>query len=220
MSKNEAITPFLIAGLSVLFATICLMVFLTNGKSAKWVSRKIKIGGLLLGLTAIVQTGCGTNQLCYKFAEPPPPEIKEAKVNLHKIKNKIISGVLKDIHPIYYDNKGYEKWKAGNYDSTIVNEELKKYISVTKIIEAGPTAFFYEIKELDTNQPVQEGLIEPIDGKFENSSKEKFQFRINESILKGKYELKVFYKNLYKIQSFDYPDPLKIEVDSKIINIK
>lgn len=63
MNKKEVITPIIAIGLSLLFAIICIAVFMSNGKSKKWVARKMKIGGMLLGLTAVsVGSGCVT---CY-----------------------------------------------------------------------------------------------------------------------------------------------------------
>ena len=71
MTKKEIITPLIVLGLTVLFAGICLLVFLSNGKSKKWVAHKMKIGGMLLSFTAITfGSGCTT---CYK-----PPHIPRA----------------------------------------------------------------------------------------------------------------------------------------------
>jgi hypothetical protein len=68
MNKKELITPFLVAALSLLFVAICFMVFISGGKSKKWVSRKIKIGGILLSLSAISSgTGCIS---CYDAPSP------------------------------------------------------------------------------------------------------------------------------------------------------
>jgi len=50
MNKREIVAPLLVIGLTVLFAGVCVMVFVSNGKSAKWISRKMLIGSLLLSL--------------------------------------------------------------------------------------------------------------------------------------------------------------------------
>ncbi len=65
MNKKELIIPLLVIGLTLLFAGVCVAVFLTNGKSKKWVARKIKIGGLLLTLTAASCNGGGGEVMCY-----------------------------------------------------------------------------------------------------------------------------------------------------------
>ncbi len=65
MTKKDIIFPFAIVILTIAFAFICLAVYLTNGKSKKWIARKMKIGGILLGLSAF-STGTGCITTCYK----------------------------------------------------------------------------------------------------------------------------------------------------------
>jgi len=98
MTKKEIIAPFIVIGLAVLFAAICIIVFLTKGKSKKWIARKMKIGGLLLSLTAISSgTGCIT---CY---DPPSVDIVrlndmidyEIKLNLDT--GNVLTGTIYDI---------------------------------------------------------------------------------------------------------------------------
>jgi len=68
MNKKELITPFAIAALSLIFVAVCFMVFVSGGKSKKWIAHKMKIGGILLSLSAIsTGTGCIT---CYDMPEP------------------------------------------------------------------------------------------------------------------------------------------------------
>ena len=70
MRKKEIIVPFLVIGLTILFAGICVAVFLSNGKSKKWVARKMKIGGLLLTLTVASCNGGGGEVMCYDTVAP------------------------------------------------------------------------------------------------------------------------------------------------------
>jgi len=56
----------MVIGLTVLFAGICVVVFLSKSKSKKWVARKMKIGGLLLTLTAASCNGGGGEVMCYE----------------------------------------------------------------------------------------------------------------------------------------------------------
>ncbi len=65
MNKKEIIVPFIVFGLTAIFAGICLAVFLTNGKSKKWIARKMKIGGLLLSLTAVACNNGNEEVMCY-----------------------------------------------------------------------------------------------------------------------------------------------------------
>ncbi|NJO88518.1 MAG: hypothetical protein HC831_05795 [Chloroflexia bacterium] len=51
MDKKGLIAPVSIIVLGFAFAMVCLGVFLTKGKSAKWINRKMKIGALLLTIS-------------------------------------------------------------------------------------------------------------------------------------------------------------------------
>ncbi len=65
MNKKEIFIPFLVVGLTLLFAGISFAVFITNGKSKSWVARKMKIGGLLLTITAASCHTGGGEVTCY-----------------------------------------------------------------------------------------------------------------------------------------------------------
>jgi len=81
VNKKELLVPFLVIGLTVLFVGICVAVFLSNGKSKKWISRKMKIGGLLLTLTAVSCNGGNGEGVvtCYAQAMVNDFELDEAK---------------------------------------------------------------------------------------------------------------------------------------------
>ncbi len=217
MTKKEIILPITVLGLTLLFAGICVAVFLTNGKSAKWVSRKMKIGGLLLSLTAIVQTGCHRNTLCYKFADPIP-SITDAEFKLTSTKKDHIAGKLKNTQSIYHLKKEYERWKSEGYDSTNINGWLRPLIS--KMKETGPSDLICEILNYKTNEVIRDGSLIPTDSKFDGDKKESFKVEFENKLPRGKYLVKVYYKNLYFRESLDYPDPFKIEIGTKIIKIR
>lgn len=104
MNKKELLTPFLVAALSLLFVAICFMVFLSNGKSKKWISRKMLIGGLLLSLTSITQTNC-LRPRCYW--RPHYNHFNIIKFNQKEIKiqltdSDLIKGKIKKIHTEKY----------------------------------------------------------------------------------------------------------------------
>jgi hypothetical protein len=93
MNKNGLITPILIVLLSLLFLTICLMVFLSGGKSKQWIAHKMKIGGILLSFSAISSgTGCITT--CYD-PEPSPYMIIDAAYNDSIVLNLDTGNVIK-----------------------------------------------------------------------------------------------------------------------------
>jgi hypothetical protein len=70
MNKKEYLIPFLFIGLSLTFLVVSGMVYLSNGKSKKWVARKMKIGGLLLALSAFQNMSFSQEiqPTCYKVA--------------------------------------------------------------------------------------------------------------------------------------------------------
>ena len=53
MEPKKLISPLLLIGLFAAFGVVCFMVGITKGKSAKWIARKMKIGGVILTLTSI-----------------------------------------------------------------------------------------------------------------------------------------------------------------------
>lgn len=71
---NRILAAIAIVFVGVAFALTCAVVFLTFGKSAFWVDKKLKIGGMLLTLSSIIagSSGCGVFQpTCYDTARPP-----------------------------------------------------------------------------------------------------------------------------------------------------
>lgn len=58
MHDKENLTPIAIIFLTCLFAIISVAVYFTKGKSKFWLSKKIKIGALLLTVSAIIPSSC------------------------------------------------------------------------------------------------------------------------------------------------------------------
>ncbi|MDD3626455.1 MAG: hypothetical protein PHV06_03980 [bacterium] len=73
--KKEIIIPIYLIGLSLVFVIVSLLLFLTGGKNTKLLSRKLKIGALIITMTAILGCGGSNSQqamvTCYK---PAPPD--------------------------------------------------------------------------------------------------------------------------------------------------
>ena len=97
MNKRDLITPVLIIGLSLIFIVITLGVFLSNGKSRFWISKKIKIGSLLLSLTTVTYQSC-TN--CYDPAMPNYFELDNVDysnvIEIDITANNKLTGLLHD----------------------------------------------------------------------------------------------------------------------------
>ncbi len=84
MNKKDFLVPVLAIGLSLAFVFVSLLVFLSGGKSGFWISKKLKIGALLLSLTAIANQACDRTN-CY---DPAP-------VNTFDMDNADYSRVIK-----------------------------------------------------------------------------------------------------------------------------
>jgi hypothetical protein len=66
MNKKDILFPFVFLALGGFFLFVSLMVILSKGKSKKWVTQKMKIGGLLLAISAFQNTGHAQQVTCYE----------------------------------------------------------------------------------------------------------------------------------------------------------
>lgn len=117
MLKKDLITPFLAIGLSFLFGFICVMVFIHKGRSEKWVARKMLIGGLLLSLTASINS-CKIRHTCYVA-----PAKKGFKITQANPDNEIIisnSHLL--IGKLFDWNSQHASFIVANQESEIIQK--------------------------------------------------------------------------------------------------
>jgi len=99
MTKKEILVPLLVVGLTILFAGVCIAVFFSNGKSKKWVARKMKIGGLLLTLTAASCNG-GGEVMCYETVAPNSMWIEGTRLDSIEISldtNNVLNGQISSL---------------------------------------------------------------------------------------------------------------------------
>jgi hypothetical protein len=119
MNKKELFAPFLVAALSLLFVAICFMVFISGGKSKKWISRKMWIGGLLLSLTSVTESAC-IHRSCYFYNPQIAKKIQREKsresLKIKTIENQLITGHL--VHSFH-----------GWYSYKILNVKSKQLIT-------------------------------------------------------------------------------------------
>jgi hypothetical protein len=64
MEIKKLIVPVILPVLFLAFALVCFMVWFHRGRSARWLARKLKIGGIIITLTTI-STGCPPFVTCY-----------------------------------------------------------------------------------------------------------------------------------------------------------
>src|SRR5574344_642964 len=74
MEIKKITIPIALAALSLVFIVTCVALYLHKGKAAKWVARKMKVGGIMLSRAAIL-SACGPTQVtdepeitCYMVA--------------------------------------------------------------------------------------------------------------------------------------------------------
>jgi len=164
MNKKELFIPFLAIGLGLVFAFVSFAVIISNGKSKKWIARKMKIGGLLLTLTAASCNG-GGEVMCYETAEinsmwmnPTTQNGIEIKLDTGNILNGSISTIEgKDFSFQVSDSSGTQ-FQKGNIifekDSLSYSENFK--IELDKNLKPGK----YLLK-LYTAKPENQDTIEP-----------------------------------------------------------
>lgn len=153
MNKKEFIAPILVIGLSITFAVICLFVYLSKGKSEKWLARKMKIGGLILTLSFASCNG-STENTCYEtvainhiWFHSMGADGMEIKLDSSYVLNGEISGVQDSIYSFQIlNNKGdivqQELLKADSGTFDMFNESFKIHLN-KKLTNGEYTINFY-----------------------------------------------------------------------------
>ena len=165
----------ILALLSLVFIVTSVMVTLNRGKSAKWIARKMKIGGLILSLTAILQacdpaqtaalTDANPPWTCYMVALEPGEKPNQFYLNspddsiltLHLERKNTLEGEIKERKSETYSFAVYNHQdtlvqkddiyaKDGSFNS---NEETFK-IEIDKSLAEGDYIIrFYAVKKED-----------------------------------------------------------------------
>ncbi len=162
MNKKETFVPFLVIGLSMLFAFISIAVFLTNGKSKKWIARKMKIGGLLLTLTAASCNWGGGRVTCYDVAEINAMWINNTSANgieLNLDTGNVLNGTIssiqgKDFSFSVSDSLGRKYQKGSILFDSLTNFTENFKIALDKSLKPGK----YTIKLFTTSQAGQDTI--------------------------------------------------------------
>lgn len=124
------------------FAFVCLMVFLSGGKSAFWISNKIKIGAFLLSLSSFTASGCFPIT-CYDAAIEEPTCYEVAVVsNSFVFDNYSDSCITID----------YKTPICGRVDSTSYNKYIFEISNDNSVVKQGVIAIdssFFKITETE-----------------------------------------------------------------------
>lgn len=96
MSKNQLPIPVLAIGLAAAFLIVSAMVLLT--RHPKWIQRKLRVGALLLSLTAVAS--CGEETItCYDPAMPNYFELEQSyggTIAIDLNETQTLSGAIHD----------------------------------------------------------------------------------------------------------------------------
>lgn len=168
MNKKELITPILVIALTIAFAIACLIVYLSKGRSQKWLARKMKIGGLILTLSVASCNG-SVEHTCYEVAAVNHIWLYNMGANGVEINldsSTIIGGEISGVQDSVYSyrildknqniiKKAILKPDSGTFD--MYNESFK--IELDKTLKKGEyTINFYNnyITEQDSSQIIKQ----------------------------------------------------------------
>ncbi|GEM_PF-3139931 len=166
--KKENLIPFLLVVLGFSFAVISLIVFFTKGKSYYFIKKKLKIGALIITLTAVFNgTALFSDQhkkTCYmpihKDEIEEKKELELETITITSIKNDIIIYSLSKKEPVkgFVSNAGKNNkisFKITNSkDKTILSDNLTLTNDSFEIIlnemKKGNYKFYLYLSEKET----------------------------------------------------------------------
>lgn len=176
--KKEAIIPISVITLSIAFIFISLMVYFSRGKSKKWVARKMRIGGLLLTLTATASCNNGDGEvMCYSQVAPNSINLHAYTgdtIKLNPDTNNILTGSIYEVNSSAFSyailDTNNIKIQKGNIlakDSVFNNSASEDfYFDIPKSIQPG--LYFLEFFDVDTNEQDSAYYINRFQIKIEN----------------------------------------------------
>lgn len=166
MIKKEVLIPIALAGLGIVFSIILLAVFISRGKSEFWVSKKMKIGAVIISLSSFaVQQSC-VPVTCYEPAMPDQMYIttnSQGEIIMNLNDSTVIRGILYERQSIEFSFNIADTLKSdsiiqkgeilpvdGNFDES--NEDF--YLKINSNIAEGT----YLLKLFNTNRAMQDSL--------------------------------------------------------------
>lgn len=128
--NKDLLSPFAVFAIVIMgaaFLIISLFVFITRGKSAFWTDKKMKVGGVILTLSSIVNCGCinSCQPTCYDVAnrngEPEVTCYDVAMTNVVMINSDSLGNVLIDNKITgFVESPNYEE-----YSYILINDRSK-----------------------------------------------------------------------------------------------
>ena len=187
METKKPVLLFVLAVVGLIFFAVSALVWLTRGRSARWIALKLRYGALLLTLSALLQScvdpllpaseDWNSEITCY-FAGPS--QNTKSSIVLENVNNGAITLPLSRRRKII---------RGGLQNSTIKN-------------------FSYRI-ENQKYEVFQKGNIFPLDGKF-GEEMESFEIKVNSPIPSGDYILRFYFTDADHQEWAQYFIQLKI----------
>ena len=99
MLKKELFIPLILAGLSLIFFIVCFLVFITRGNNSYFIKKKLKVGAMILALTAIVYPESYSYAQTIKCYVKPPSNVffldqNKTEINIDLSKSNILAGKI------------------------------------------------------------------------------------------------------------------------------
>ncbi len=117
MDKKNILTYFTIAGLSIVFVIVSVLLFVNRGKNAKLLKKKLKLGAMIISLTAVVSASYVS--CCYA---PPTQQINMERTYFHTNAFFIDRSFTEEIY-------GTQEYLSGYHEYSISNDEVPAYQS-------------------------------------------------------------------------------------------
>ena len=154
---------FAIVFVGAAFLMAAAAVSLSNGKSTFWISKKMKLGAMLLSLNSIMVSGCflGSQPTCYDTADPQVMCYDMPATNVVRIEHDSLNNVVQD-------------------------NKIKGYVS-----EPDHEEYAYAIVKDRTNDTLQEGVFK-LNANDTVSYERTFSIDVEAKLTTGRYWIKIF----------------------------
>jgi len=182
---------FILFGITIAFGAVSLIVWLTRGKKRRWVERKLRLGGLLVSITAIgTSTSCGDFEpTCHARTLTPFDYLLASSVP--QSERITFTGEAKGVLTVSLAG-------GGTFDGTVSNRKSN--------------LFSYVITD-GFGTVIQSGDLAALDGSF-NSATENFSIVLGGAVVSGSYTL-----NLYGVAAVDVVAGTTVAIRSLTLDV-
>ncbi len=162
--KKYIIIPIVLFFLSIIFFVISFLVWLTKGKNSKLIEKKLKIGAIILTLTATISSisiSCIPQTItCYVDTGSPPPTlivfddlssdgIQDRKIYMDLTTDNILEGKINYAGTYDYSYRFEDKnKKVLQFDDLSLDDNKKFSITIQQDLTPDSyNLFFYKVKK-------------------------------------------------------------------------